>query len=488
MIIRNRVLSLLIASHLWLCAAVSAQQNAPTLKKAQAAQNEILDLSVPESSGFTILGLTPQTVVRPASPRPFATSLLNGVDPHGNFQAGIAFDLAPYPLFAGARITLDQYRKSRRLRLLSNTQVSFAATKGVGDSDKAIRIGMGFQYTLFDKGDPRLYPGSARGSFFIDEQFDTVQGKLTELLEKAKGDKFGVLDFQRRQVDQISDPDPLIQATKRAVKTKQFRDENIVLDDSFRPKKNILDARIREDYALELKVEARYPNLSEADFVGANLVELRRRETDSALRAETWKLMVAEDDAMHALLNKQITEQQALVGKETQVYQTQLRKLTWNRSSWIIAGAPSWISPDGSTHKLQLNGGGIWTSYAYGFEGVAGLEKTSQLIFHLRYRLSEQVADPTNKGAFYQQNSFLAGVRLHIGSPDAIFNIESSFIHARPDRRGAEDYFRMAAGPELNIARDQWLSLSIGGEGGRRNASSQAFILAAFKYGLSGRP
>ena len=213
---------------------------------------------------------------------------------------------------------------------------------------------------------------------------------------------------------------------------------------------------------------------------------MKRRETDPARRAETWKQMVAEDGAMHALLNKQIADQQDLLRNVTRVYQTQLRKLTWNRSSWTVAGAPSWISPDGTTHRLQQNGGGIWTSYAYGFEGVRGLEKTSQLIFHVRYRLSEQVADPANKGAFYQQHSFLAGVRLRVGGPDANVDIESSFIHARPDRRGSEDYFRMAAGTELKIARDQWLSLSVGGEGGRRNTSSQVFILTAFNYGFRG--
>lgn len=166
MIKRNGVLGLLIASHVLLGAAVSAQQTAPTLKKDQAAQSEILDLSMPESPGFTILGLTPQTVVRPASPRPFVTSLLNGVDPQGNFQSGLAFDIAPYSIFARTRMLLKEYRNSRRIRLLSNTQVAFATTKGVGDSDKSIRVGIGFQFTLFDKGDPRLYPGSARGSTF----------------------------------------------------------------------------------------------------------------------------------------------------------------------------------------------------------------------------------------------------------------------------------------------------------------------------------
>ena len=486
MLKQNRVLGFLIAGQILLCAPGSAQQAVSTLKKDQPAQAETLDLSVPESPGFTVLGLTPQTAARPALPRAFAASLLNGVDQQGNFQSGTAFDVAPYPLFAGHAISLSQYRKSGQLRFLSNAQASFAMTKGVGDFDKSVRIGLGFRFTLFDNGDPRLYPGSKKGDYFIDEHFDTVQQKLLELQERAKADKFGVLDDQRRQVDQISDPDPILQAAKRAVKTKQFREENSILDDSFRPKKNILDATIREDYARELKLKLQGPYPAEEDFVGANLVELKRRETDSARRAETWKQMVAEDAAMHVLLDKQITNQQELLRNVTRVYQTQLRRLTWNRSSWIVAGAPSWISPDGSTHRLQRNGGGIWTSYAYGFEGITGLEHTAQLIFHARYRLSEQTAAPTDKGVFYRQNSFLASVRLRLGGPDAVVNLEGSYIHASPQSRTSEDYGRFAVGTELKTARDQWLTLSVGAEGGRRNGGSQAFILTAFTYGFSG--
>lgn len=47
-----------------------------------------LDLAVPDSPAFAILGLSPETVVRPSSPRDLATTLLNGVDRRGNLQSG----------------------------------------------------------------------------------------------------------------------------------------------------------------------------------------------------------------------------------------------------------------------------------------------------------------------------------------------------------------------------------------------------------------
>src|SRR5262249_4604445 len=87
------------------------------------------DLAVPESPAFTVLGLSPETVVRPSSPREFASSLLNGVDRNGNFQSGVALDFAPYLTLAADEMTLGQYRSNYKLRFLSRTQFSFANTK-----------------------------------------------------------------------------------------------------------------------------------------------------------------------------------------------------------------------------------------------------------------------------------------------------------------------------------------------------------------------
>jgi hypothetical protein len=114
-----------------------------------------IDLSVPESPGFTILGLTPQAVVRPATPLELATSLLNGVDQNGNFQTGVAIDTAPYLLFFGNGVTILDYRGSYVTRLFSRSQFSFATTKGTSEGDKAARLGLGYHLTLFDNGDPR---------------------------------------------------------------------------------------------------------------------------------------------------------------------------------------------------------------------------------------------------------------------------------------------------------------------------------------------
>ncbi len=117
-----------------------------------------LDLSVPQSPAFAVLGLTPESVVRPTSPTAFATSVLSGADPRGNIQTGLALASAPYLLFKGNDITLAQYRDPRNygLRLASRTQFSFATAKGISETDQATRLALGLTVTLFDRGDPRL--------------------------------------------------------------------------------------------------------------------------------------------------------------------------------------------------------------------------------------------------------------------------------------------------------------------------------------------
>lgn len=135
-------------------AAAAAAPKPSTFKLASGT----VDLAVPESPAFTALGLTPEQVSRPTSPRELATSLLNGIDRNGHFQTGVAIDTAPYMLLAGSRITLDDYRKPDQFmtRFLARWQVSFASAKGSGDDDPSAKLALGTRVTIFDRGDPRM--------------------------------------------------------------------------------------------------------------------------------------------------------------------------------------------------------------------------------------------------------------------------------------------------------------------------------------------
>jgi len=129
----------------------------PGASKDLAASFSNIDLSVPESPAFTVLGVTPNAIARPGTPREFATSLLNGLDKNGNFQTGLAIDTAPFMLFNGQNVTLQDYNDYYLTRLLSRTQFSLATTKGAASDDTATRLALGLNMTLWDKGDARVY-------------------------------------------------------------------------------------------------------------------------------------------------------------------------------------------------------------------------------------------------------------------------------------------------------------------------------------------
>ena len=125
----------------------------------RAAEADISDvfggLMLPESPVFTMLGLTPG-IIRPASPRGVALSFMEGIDVNGNLQDAIAVDMAPYVLFSGKELSLQQYRDNKWKRDLSRIQLSFSMAKGSSDNDKARRFGTAINWTIWDDGDLRL--------------------------------------------------------------------------------------------------------------------------------------------------------------------------------------------------------------------------------------------------------------------------------------------------------------------------------------------
>jgi len=138
---------------LWQTTPLHAQTAANPADNPELKVSSVpLDLSVPVSPAFTVLGVTPENVIRPASPRAFAASLLNAVDQNGNLQNGLALDAAPF-LFG---TNLSDYRKNDLSRFLANLQISVATTKGQAAQDQASRISTGLHMVLLNRGDPRL--------------------------------------------------------------------------------------------------------------------------------------------------------------------------------------------------------------------------------------------------------------------------------------------------------------------------------------------
>lgn len=350
-----------------------------------------VDMSVPESPAFTVLGVTPETVIRPTSPRAFATSLLNGVDQNGNFQSGLAMDFVPYLLIAGDDLTLRKYQTKQVVRLLSRTQFSFATTKGATTEDKSMRLALGLHLTLWDRGDPRT-----------DE---TLMSCLSA-----------------------------------------FR---------LPPPPTMLECELPD-------------NPTDADR------EAFRKCQESA-------------EATRQERARQVQEAREFNDSVSTKCRDESRQRNWNASSWIIGAAPSWISTDGQTKNMRWNGGGFWTSVAYGFEGVPGLESRSQLILHGRYRNREVVPDPNTVGAFLSQDSYFFGARFRTGSPTFNGSFEYTFLRSRFAGLRFDNASRFSLLFERRIAGDTWFNLSLGGESGRQDGRNNGFVLTSFKWAFSDR-
>jgi hypothetical protein len=178
----------------------------------------------------------------------------------------------------------------------------------------------------------------------------------------------------------------------------------------------------------------------------------------------------------------------AAVEKQAKPIRDKWKKQSWNRSSWSIAAAHGWISEDGTTSNLQGNGSAAWTSLAYGFETVPGLQDNAQLILHARYHSKELVPDPAKEGTFYEQRSAVAGVGFRGGTADTNGSFELAYVKAK--RSGFEDdtYLRLTFVAERQLSDNVWLHVSVGGEGGHFDGKSKMFTLGAFKWATGPKP
>jgi hypothetical protein len=333
-----------------------------------------LDLSPPESPAFAVLGLTPQTVIRPATPREFGSSLINSLDENGNFQTGLALDTVPFMLFNGPNITIQDYQNQTLTRILARTAFSFAVTKGATDDDQATRLAAGLSMTLWDRGDPRIHRPGTPG--------------------------------------------------------------------------DVLDCFVR--------------NLQ---FGGPPI-------PPTATQEEVDNLIAAEQTRLKPIADKCRDEG---------------RKARWNRSSFVVAYAPSWISKNGRSSDFEWNGGAFWSSFAYGFEEYKSLRDVGQLIVHARYRTKEQTPDPDNEGEFFTRDSFFFGGRFRAGSPAFALNFEDAFVRNKRAGGRADNSNRFSVGAEARLGDNLYFVISAGSNVGRDDGN-KGFLMSSFRFGFNRKP
>ncbi len=154
-----------------LCATATAAAAADAEPTKADAFEELssfaqVDLSLPASPAFAVLGLSPDKVERPTSLRTLAATALHSIGENGKPVNGVAIDATPILLISPGTITAgDGYAgsnpqddlswKNYWKRFLTRTTVSLATTSA--DTAGASRMAWGLRVGLIDQADPGLF-------------------------------------------------------------------------------------------------------------------------------------------------------------------------------------------------------------------------------------------------------------------------------------------------------------------------------------------
>jgi hypothetical protein len=169
----------------------------------------------------------------------------------------------------------------------------------------------------------------------------------------------------------------------------------------------------------------------------------------------------------------------------------------WNRSSFMLGGAPAWIASDGNVSSLTSSGGAFWATLAYGFDefcedyapparGVSNwLYYHAETLIHFSYLVDENLPSTSDAS---KRDSLSAGGLFRIGARWGAIGINGSFTRDDPDKGPTDTFYSISAKGDLRLTDSLWLSLSVGGQGGRSNGKDEGFVLSAVKWSLPEAP
>ncbi|HWM23526.1 MAG TPA: hypothetical protein VNP98_01780 [Chthoniobacterales bacterium] len=140
----------------------SAQVASPAPAPLPVPQDALSTINFDRAPGavpaFDALGLSPENVSSPSTPRDFAGDLINGVDRNGVLQNGLAIETAPFRWF-WIGTSIGEYRTNPFARWAYNFSVSVATAKAVEKSD-AVQLAIGFKEVLWESADHDPYRNS----------------------------------------------------------------------------------------------------------------------------------------------------------------------------------------------------------------------------------------------------------------------------------------------------------------------------------------
>lgn len=476
----SRALFVAFALLLGSAAAANAQPAGPAADSGRPlsaeSQNLIdaeafaLDLSVPESPAFVALGITPDKVTRPTSPRQLGAALLNGVDDQGNLQTGIAIDFVPYlALGPGDRLTLAEYRQNDFLdaisvrRLASRFAISAATSKGTDSDDKSVRLAVGFRLTPWDEGDARLNTSIDR---CVTKQHDVLHARLRGVGPLERTELRKTLGFAADGTDD-------------GLMWNRLADEIKAHGAEW----------VRNTYLVPAVRTVVKPDGTQAREV------VKNADGSIVLEPLTLPFTAQELDGWEKATAKCFED---------------AKVENWNAAAWDMGIAPTWVSESSGFSDLGSAGGTTWTSLSlnlpgndwWGFADLPrgeldpNLGETDvyrfmrqhfQVLMHARYRWDTRVDNPTNMppDSKIVQDDVLLGGRLRAGVPWLAVSAEAAWVRENPVGMPAAEGQRYALSGELRITDSVWLQVSAGSSDGIDSNGDEGFVLGGIRYGLS---
>lgn len=170
-----------------------------------------------------------------------------------------------------------------------------------------------------------------------------------------------------------------------------------------------------------------------------------------------------------------------------------------NRSSWVIAFSPVWVSATGEANDLATDGGAIWTSLAYGFDRFRMIKtpddaattdvredvprswfsRNAQVIFHARWRDNEHVKE--KDGTTTEHDNRFIGVRFRASGKRTAGSIEISHLVDDTASKNVTKR-RMLLGYEQQVAEGLWLNLAFGRDFGGRDGDQPIIARSSFRW------
>ena len=130
------------------------QPAAKKLTEEEGKLKSIDELIAPTLPALSILGVSPASIERPATPRAFAASVLSGIErSKGDFPSNYALAIAPYWWLKHSNLEFDDtYTGLKFWRAIPQTFSITAATTDIPSSDsvtKGTRGSLGLYFKLF---------------------------------------------------------------------------------------------------------------------------------------------------------------------------------------------------------------------------------------------------------------------------------------------------------------------------------------------------